>query len=174
MPSGGQTWQGVDMPATELDTASWTSFESTLALRLRQLDDQEFISIAEASFVPEAPPKRGLFGRVFGSDEPVDGGAFVQAHRTEALLYAECVGSRSFGGRHAWTPEQEAALEWVGWVHRPALIGDEVYVIGVGADPNLNGHVPLGDAPAVAALMVAAMRDVVGTEYPATLDITLG
>lgn len=162
------------MPATELDTTSWTSFESTLALRLRQLDDPDFITIAEGSFVHEPPPKRGLFGRVFGRDEPLDAGAFVQAHRAEALLYAECVGSQSFGGRHAWTPDQEAALERVGWVHRPALIGEEVYVMGAGADPELNGHVPVGDAPLVAALMVAAMRDVVGAAHPDTLQIRFG
>lgn len=166
------------MPATELDTTSWTSFESTLALRLRQLDDPDFITIAEGSFVHEPPAKRGLVGRVFGGvfggGEPLDAGAFVQAHRAGALLYAECVGSRSFGGRHAWTSDQEAALERVGWVHRPALIGEEVYVMGAGADPALNGHVPVGDAPAVAALMVAAMRDVVGTVHPDTLEIRFG
>lgn len=162
------------MPVTELDTTSWTTFESTLALRLEQLGDQEFVSIAVGSFVPEPPPKRGLFGRVFGGHEPVDAGAFVQAQRTEQLVYVECVGSRSFGGRHAWTPQQEAELVRVGWVHRPELVGDKVYVMGAGADPTLNGHVPVGAVRAVAALMVATMRDVAGAADPSSLDVTLG
>ncbi|MEO6999069.1 MAG: hypothetical protein ABI112_13385 [Terracoccus sp.] len=162
------------MPVTELDTTSWTSFESTLALRLGQLGDHEFVSIAEGSFVPEPHQKRGRFGRMFGGEEPVDAGAFVQAQRTEQLVYVECVGSRSFGGRHAWTPQQEAELERVGWVHRPELIGDKVYVMGAGADPDMNGHVPVGDARAVAALMVVTMHDVVGIVGPASLDVTLG
>lgn len=160
------------MLTAELDTTSWSSFEPSLALRLRQLDDQEFVSIAEGSFVPEPPRKRGLFGRMCGSDEPVDGGTFVQAHRTQELLYAECVGSQSFGGRHAWAPEQEAALARIGGVHRRALIGEEVYVLG--ADPYLNGRVPVGDASALAAAMVAAMRDAVGSDCPDTLDIRFG
>lgn len=169
-----QTWQGVVMPVTELDTTSWTTFESTLALRLGELSEQEFVSVAEGSFVPEPRARRGLFGRMFGSDHAADSGAFVQAQRTGPLVYVECVGSLSFGGRHAWTPEQEAALERVGWVHRAELIGDKVYVMGAGADPHLNGHVPVGDARAVAALMVATMHDVVGAADPASLDVTLG
>ena len=162
------------MPATELDTTSWTSFESTLALRLGELGEQEFVSVAEGLRVPEPQARRGLFDRMFGSDHAVDSGAFVQAQRTGQLVYVECVGSLSFGGRHAWSPEQEAALERVGWVHRPELVGDKVYVMGAGADPDLNGHVPVGDARGVAALMVVTMRDVVGAADPASLDVTLG
>ena len=62
----------------------------------------------------------------------------------------------------------------MGWVHRPELVGDKVYVMGAGADPDLNGHVPVGDARGVAALMVVTMRDVVGAADPASLDVTLG
>lgn len=162
------------MPVTELDTTSWTTFESTLTRRIGQLGDGEFVCIAEGSFGTEPPPKRGLFSRVFGNKDPVDAGAFVQAQRSEKLVYLECVGSRSFGGRHAWTPEQEAELVRVGWVHRLQLIGEKVYVMGAGADPALNGHVPVGHAPAMAVLTVATMRDVVGTADPAALVVMFG
>ncbi|MEP6561088.1 MAG: hypothetical protein ABJD68_08430 [Nakamurella sp.] len=162
------------MPVTEVDTTSWATFESTLALRLGQLGDQEFVTVAEGSFVRKPAPKRGLFGRVFRSNDPVDAGAFVQALRSGQLIYVECVGSRSFGGRHAWTPQQEGELERIGWVHRPELIGEKVYVMGAGADPDLNGHVPVGDARAVAVLTVATMRDVVGIVDPGLLDVKVG
>lgn len=164
------------MDVSELDTTSWTTFGSALALRVGQLGDNEFVSVLEPSFVSEPAPKRGLFGRlfggVFGNDDLFDGGAFVQTHRTEQLLYVECVGARSFGGRHAWTPAQEAMLERVGWVHRPESIGERVYVIG--HHPELNGYVPIGEARTVAGLMVATMRDVVGIADPASLDVRLG
>lgn len=160
--------------AAALDTTSWSAFESTLALRLGEVGDGEFVSIADGRIVPEPAPKRGLFGRVFGGDEPVDAGAFVQAQRTGDLLYVECVGSRSFGGRHAFSPQQETELDRLGWVHRPELAGDKVYLIGT-TDPDLVGHLPLGDTAAAASaalLMVATMHDVVGVEHPSELAVT--
>lgn len=159
------------MDAAALATSSWSAFETTLALRLGPVGDGEFVSIADGRFVPEPAPKRGLFGRVFGGDDPVDAGAFVQAQRTGDLLYVECVGSRSFGGRHAFTPQQETELAGLGWVHRPELAGDKVYVIDT-ADPELVGHVPVAEKAAAASVMVATMRDVVRVEYPGELDVT--
>lgn len=161
------------MPLSALDTPSWPAFEASLALGLAQLADGEFVSIADGRFVPEPAPERGLFRRVFGGKNLADGGAFVQARRTGHLLYVECVGSRSFGGRHAFSPQQESELAGLGWVRRPELAGEKVYVIDA-ADPDLIGHVPIGESTAAASAMVATMHEVVGVEHPRDLDLTRG
>lgn len=44
------------MDVAALDKGSWSAFESTLALRLGQVGDGEFVSVADDRFVPEPAP----------------------------------------------------------------------------------------------------------------------
>lgn len=161
------------MAESDIDTWSWTALEVSLAAHLKHLDDDQFVSISDRPLHPAPGPKPGLLGRLFGRRALFDGGAYVQSHRSDEYLYVECVGSRSFGGRHAWTPEQEADLERLGWVHRPDSIGEKVYVIGTDA-ADRNGYVRIGDAALATRLMVATLREVARVSSPTTLDVGLG
>ena len=121
----------------------------------------EFVSIAEGSFVhgaaPEARPASGGCSAAFLA--ATSRSTQARSCRPSApgqLVYVECVGSRSFGGTprldpSARRPSSNASAGCTG----QSSIGDKVYVMGAGVDPDLNGHVPVDEAPAVAALMVA-------------------
>lgn len=161
------------MAESDLDTSSWSAFEVSLRAHLAHLGDDQFVSISDRPLHSAPGPKPGLLSRLFGRRALFDGGVYVQTRRSDEYLYVECVGSRSFGGRHAWTPEQEADLEALGWVHRPELIGEKVYVIGTDA-PDLNGHVRIGEAGLATRLMVATLREVARVASPVTLDVGLG
>lgn len=61
----------------------------------------------------------------------------------------------------------------LGWVRRPELAGEKVYVINA-ADPDRIGYVPIDESTGAASAMVATMHEVVGVEHPRDLDLTRG
>lgn len=166
------------MADAELDTTDWAAFETSLATHLARLADQGFVSIHDGLPLPAAAPESdrpGLLGRLFGKDQSdPDSGVFVQAQRAGDHVYVECVGDRSFGGRHDWTAQQQQQLAHIGWLHDPELIGEKVYVPTTPGAPELHGNLPVGDVATAARIMVATLRDVVGVPSPATLDISHG
>lgn len=166
------------MADAELDTTDWAAFETSLATHLSRLENEGFVSIHDGLPLPAAATETdrpGLLGRLFGKDRPEpDPGVFVQAQRAGDYVYIECVGDRSFGGRHDWTAQQQEQLARIGWLHDPELIGEKVYVPATPDAPELHGNLPLGEVATGARIMVATLRDVVGVTSPATLDISHG
>lgn len=156
------------MEPGSIDRTSWSALERSLAATLGALSEDAFVVVSPAD--RPQPERRTFLQRLFRTAQ-VDGGPFVQARAGDGLVYVECVGTRSLGGRHAWTPTQEARLTQVGWVHVIPPLGDPVYVP---AAEEPDGWLDRDSVARASRLMVATMRDVVGVARPASVDITIG
>lgn len=157
------------MEPRSVDRSSWSALEHSLAVTLGALREDGFV-VVEPAAARSQPERRTVLQRLFRTAQ-VDSGPFVQARAGGGHVYVECVGTRSLGGRHAWTPAQEARLTQVGWVHVLLPFGDPVYVP---AAEEPDGWLGRDAVPRAARLMVATMRDVVGVAQPASVDITVG
>lgn len=157
------------MQPPSVDQSSWSELERSLAATLGSLREDGFVVVEPAAARPQPERRTGL--RRLLRIAKVDGGPFVQARAGDGRVYVECVGTRSLGGRHAWTPTQEARLTQIGWVHVVLPFGDPVYVPAA-EDPD--GWLDRDAVGRASRLMVATMREVVGVARPASVNITTG
>ena len=132
-------------------SAAWAEADrDAVVARLRaaieELADGEFLVVGEPP--AEAPPRR--FGRR-GTPPP---SRYVQFRLADGWLYAECVGSRAFGGDWPATPEQDAAVRAAGWL----APGDEDPTGTRPGYPNYWRTVPAADGADLAARGAAALE----------------
>ena len=86
---------------------TWDDLNRRLTGAMLALDLDDALVVGERV---EAPRRR-----LFGGRPPAPPRRFVQVTAARTVLIGECVGSTSFGGDWAMTPEQEALLERQGW-----------------------------------------------------------
>src|SRR3954452_4923627 len=92
-----------------MDTG-WAEAEQRLREELGDLEDGQFLVLGEPAG-PPGPP-RGLLRRR-PAPPPT---RYVQFRMAGGWVYAECVGSRMFGGDWATTAEQHDGLRALGWL----------------------------------------------------------
>jgi hypothetical protein len=118
---------------------TWEDVNRRLTGAILALDLDDVLFVGER----QEPGRRSLLGR-----RPTPGPRrFVQVTAARDVLIAECVGSTSFGGDWAMTPEQEATLLRQGW-EKPWSTEDRTFW----------REAPLVGAPRLALATVRALQ----------------
>lgn len=86
---------------------TWDDLNRRLTGAILALDLDDGLVVRESV----GTPRKGFFG----GRKPAPAHRYVQVTAAPRVLIAECVGSTSFGGGWAMTPETEAALLAQGW-----------------------------------------------------------
>lgn len=159
----------------------WSSFSASLLRRLTDLADGQWLTLV-APPPPVTAPGEGRGGsRPAGilsrwlRRGPVDPPApFLQFARYGDEAYAECVGSRSFGGLYPWSPAQEEALLAMGWKVNEVTGTAPVYVPVVFAETTPTAGYASAPLPTYVALAVRTLSEVMAVARPADVQWTAG
>ncbi len=122
---------------------TWDDVSRRLAGGILSLDVHDALVVGDQ----QDPPPRSLGDRLLGRTPERPPRRFVQITAAQRVLIAECVGSASFGGDWAMSPETEQTLERQGW-ERPRSPGFTTY----------QREAALASAPQLARAAIRALR----------------